>query len=322
MDLAARVPLATLSVSTLGLGCAPIGNLFGSVTDADAAATIDAAWDAGVRFFDTAPLYGHGVSERRLGDALRSRPRRDYIVATKVGRVLEAGADPDSIFADVPNVRPRFDFSSDGVKRSLGDSLERLGLDRVDIVHVHDPDDYADEALQGAFPVLCRWREEGVIGAVGAGMNQAELLTRFVREADVDCVLLAGRYSLLSFTALDELLPLCAERSVGVIVGGVFNSGVLADPAAGTYDYSAAPADVLERARRLDAVCRRHDVPLKTVAMRFPFGHRAVTSVLIGARSAAEVRENVELFGRPIPAQLWSELMQEGLLPAHVPIPA
>lgn len=322
MDPAARVPLATLSVSTLGLGCAPIGNLFGSVSTADASATIDAAWDAGLRFFDTAPLYGHGVSERRLGVALRSRARSDYVIATKVGRVLEAGVDPDSIFADVPNVRPRFDFSSDGVKRSLGDSLERLGLDRVDIVHVHDPDDHADEALRGAFPVLCRWRDEGVIGAVGAGMNQAELLTRFVREADVDCVLLAGRYSLLSHTGLDELLPLCAERSVGVIVGGVFNSGVLADTAAGTYDYSVASAEVLTRARRMDAVCRRHDVPLKAVAMRFPFGHRAVTSVLVGARTAAEVRENVELFARQVPAQLWSELTQEGLLPESVPVPA
>jgi len=305
----------------LGLGCAPIGNLFGAVADDDARDTVDAAWDAGLRFFDTAPLYGHGLSERRLGEALRARPREEYVLSTKVGRVLEPGTDPDSIFADVPPLRPRFDFSSDGVKRSLADSLDRLGLERVDVVHVHDPDDHAEDALTGAFPTLCAWRDEGVIGAVGAGMNQAELLARFVREADLDCVLLAGRYSLLSLTGLDGLLPLCAERGVAVIVGGVFNSGVLADPTSGTYDYATANADVVERARRLEETCRAFDVPLKAAAMRFPFGHPAVTSVIVGARKGDEVRENVALFAHPIPDELWSELMSRGLLPDHAPVP-
>ncbi len=308
-------------MTALGLGCAPIGNLFGTVAEKDAFASVETAWESGLRFFDTAPLYGHGVSEIRLGEALRGYPRASYVLATKVGRVLEPGTDPDTIFADVPPLRPRFDFSSDGVKRSLTDSLERLGLDRIDVVHVHDPDDHADGALAGAFPTLCAWRDEGVIGAVGAGMNQAELLARFVREVDIDCVLLAGRYSLLSHTGLDELLPLCAERGVAVIVGGVFNSGVLADPSSGTYDYVSARPDVVASARRLDEVCREHGVPLKAAAMRFPFGHPAVTSVLVGARTANEVRENAELFAQPIPDELWADLIARGLLPEHAPVP-
>jgi D-threo-aldose 1-dehydrogenase len=309
-----------IELPSLGLGGAPIGNLFSEVTDADARATLDAAWDAGVRFFDTAPLYGHGLSETRFGDALGSRPREEYVLSTKVGRVLEPGVDERNGFVATPPVHPVFDFSEAGVMRSLVSSLERMRIDRVDVVHVHDPDDHIEDALAGAFPALRRLRDEGVVKAIGAGMNQAEALARFVRDAGVDCVLLAGRYTLLDQVGLRELLPLCEREGVVVIAAGVFNSGLLAGGT--TYDYQAAPREVVERARRLDEVCARHGVPLRAAALQFPLGHPAVHSVLVGARSPAEMAENAALFARPLPAALWDDLVSEGLLPADAPLPA
>jgi D-threo-aldose 1-dehydrogenase len=311
----------------LGLGCAPIGNLFTEVSEDDARATVDAAWDAGVRLFDTAPLYGHGLSERRVGDALARRPRDEFVLSTKVGRLLVPdgpdGPTEPTIFRDVPAVHPMFDYSEAGVLRSIEESLRRLGLDRVDVVHVHDPDDHADDALTGAFPVLRRLRDEGVIGAVGAGMNQAPMLARFVREAGVDCVLLAGRYSLLDQTGLDELLPLCERDGVAVIAAGVFNSGLLADPRPGaTYDYAAAPPELVARARQLDEACARHGVPLRAAALQFPLGHPAVRTVLAGARTAAEMAENAAFIDLPLPTALWDDLVSAGLLPGDVPLPA
>lgn len=309
-------------MTRLGFGAAPIGNLFRAVGDDDARAAVDAAWRAGVRFFDTAPLYGHGLSEQRLGAALRARPRDEIVVATKVGRLLvpDDGPPPDDGFVATPPLRPVFDFSYDATLRSLEESLARLGLDRVDVLHVHDPDDHAEEALRGAFPALRRLRDEGVVGAIGAGMNQSALLARFVREADVDCVLLAGRYTLLEQGALDDLLPICAERGVGVIAAGVFNSGLLADPAPGTtYDYRPAPAPVLERARQLATICARHDVPLKAAALQFPLAHPAVACVLTGARSAAEIDENARLSTTPIPDALWDDLRRAGMIAADAP---
>lgn len=322
---ASRVRLGSTSVEVtrLGFGAAPIGNLFTPVGDEDARSAIDTAWDAGVRFFDTAPLYGHGLSEERLGASLRARPRSDYAVATKVGRLLVPDrAPPADGYVATPLFRPEFDFSHDATLRSLEASLERLGLDRVDVLHVHDPDDHAEEALRGAFPALRRLRDEGVIGAIGAGMNQSALLARFVREAGVDCVLLAGRYTLLEQPALSDLLPLCAERGVSVIAAGVFNSGLLADPRPGaTYDYAPASASLVERARRLQSVCERHGVSLKSAALRFPLAHPAVASVLTGTRSAAEMAENARAFAAPIPLRLWDALRSEGLLPDGVPTP-
>jgi D-threo-aldose 1-dehydrogenase len=292
--------------AVLGLGGAPLGNLYEPVSEEEARATVDAAWDAGVRFYDTAPLYGHGLSERRLGEALRGRPRDQYRVSTKVGRVLVDGVDPDSVFVDVPPVRPVFDFSHDGVLRSFEASLERLGLDRVDVLLVHDPDDHEADALAGAFPALRRLRDEGVVGAIGAGMNQTAMLARFVDEAAVDCVLVAGRWTLLDRRAGDELLPLCAERGVDVIAGGVFNSGLLARPADGaTYDYATASADLVAAARRIDAVCREHGVPIRAAAMAFAARHPSVTTVLTGARAADEIRSNAADFARPVPDELW-----------------
>jgi D-threo-aldose 1-dehydrogenase len=287
--------------------------MFDDVDDDEAIAVVHAAYDAGIRLFDTAPLYGHGLSERRLGAALATLPRDEITVATKVGRVLvpdEPNHRDHTIFVDVPSVHPVFDFSADGTRRSLAASLERLGLDRVDIVHVHDPDDHADEALAGAFPVLRQWRDEGVVGRIGSGMNQSALLTRFVREADVDCVLLAGRYTLLDQSALDDLLPLCKETGVAVFAAGVFNSGVLADPRPGAhFDYAPAAAALIERARELAAICARYDVPLTAAALQFPARHPAVECVLTGVRSVAELEANVADAAISIPDALWDELV-------------
>ncbi|MGJ5797709.1 aldo/keto reductase [Streptomyces europaeiscabiei] len=320
---------SAVPVSELALGCAALGNLLHPVTDEAAHATVEAAWDAGVRTFDTAPHYGLGLSERRLGAALRDRPRDTYTLATKVGRLLvpdpEGGAGDDLAhgFA-VPAVHRRvWDFSADGVLRCLETSLERLGLDHVDVALLHDPDDHADQALREAYPALERLRAEGVIGAIGVGMNQSALPARFLRETDIDVVLLAGRYTLLEHDALAELLPEAAARGRSVVIGGVFNSGLLTAPRPGaTYDYAPAPQPVLDRALRLLAVCERHDVPLRAAALRFPFGHPAVASVLTGARSPQEVHDTVEQLRRPIPDALWDELRAEGLLAPDTPVPA
>ena len=332
MDPLERVALGRteLTVTRVGLGTAPLGGLYEDVSDEQARTTIDRAWELGLRLFDTAPLYGHGRSERRLGSALGARPRDDYVLATKVGRLLRTDAPPDDSqlsggierWKGLPPENPVFDFSYDGVMRSVEESLERLGLDRVDVLHVHDPDDHYDEALEGAYRALDRLRSEGTIGAVGAGMNQVEMPLRFAREADFDCFLLAGRYTLLDQSALPELLPLCLEREIAVILGGVYNSGILADPRPGaTYDYSVAPPELLERARAIEAVCARHDVPLKAAAIQFPLANPAVTSLLVGARSVAELDENLDLLRREIPGEVWEDLRAEGLLPEEAPTP-
>lgn len=309
----------------LGLGCAPIGNLYRSITDDEAGMVVRAAYDEGLRFFDTAPLYGHGLSETRLGAALSNLPRNELTISTKVGRVMvdDGGAPSEpTIFADVPPVHPVFDFSADGVRRSLEASLVRLGIDRVDVVHVHDPDDHVEEALAGAFPALRALRDEGVIDKIGAGMNQAPLLARFVREVDLDCVLLAGRYTLLDQSGLDDLLPLCERTGVSVIAAGVFNSGVLADHSADAhFFYDTAPSDVVERVDRLQSVCARHGVPLTAAALQFPTGHPAVTHVLTGVQSVDELRANVADFASTIPAELWGDLRRAGLLGDRVPTP-
>ena len=316
-----------LRVSALALGTAPLGNLFAPVAEEDAAATVGSALEAGLTYVDTAPHYGLGLAERRLGRLLAGVPRDRFVVSTKVGRLVRPlapgeTADPEG-FADSPPARRVWDLSGDGVRRSLEESLERLGLDRVDIVLVHDPDDHEREAYEQAFPALIELRDQGVVAAIGAGMNQAEMLTRFVRDLDIDVVLVAGRYSLLDQRALAELLPTCAARGTAVVVGGVFNSGLLADPRPGaTFDYAPAPPELVDRAARLAEVCARHGTPLRAAALAFPFGHPAVTSVLVGARSAAEVQDAVACFEWPVPGELWADLVATGLLPADVPNPA
>ena len=316
-----------LRVSALALGTAPLGNLYAPVAEEDAAATVASALEAGLTYVDTAPHYGLGLAERRLGRLLAGVPRDRFVVSTKVGRLVRPlapgeTADPEG-FADSPPARRVWDLSGDGVRRSLEESLERLGLDRVDILLLHDPDDHEREAYEQALPALIGLRDQGVVTAIGAGMNQAEMLTRFVRDLDIDVVLVAGRYSLLDQRALAELLPTCAARGTAVVVGGVFNSGLLADPRPGaTFDYAPAPPELVDRAARLAEVCARHGTPLRAAALAFPFGHPAVTSVLVGARSAAEVQDAVACFEWPVPGELWADLVATGLLPADVPNPA
>jgi len=319
VDPAERVPLGRtgLEVTRLGLGTAPLGGMYEAVSDEQGRAVIDAAWAAGLRFFDTAPLYGHGQAERRLGAALRERPRDELVLGTKVGRVLRADVrpDPEGIWVDAPPLHPVFDFSEEAALTSWRESLERLGLDRVDVLHVHDPDDHHDQALAGAYRALDRLRAEGRVRAVGAGMNQAAMLARFAREARFDCFLLAGRFTLLDQSGLDELLPLCHREGIAVIAGGVLNSGILADPRPGAhYNYLPAPPELVERALRLAEVCDRHGVPLVAAAMQFPLRHPAVATVLVGARSAAEVEEDVRLFRWDVPDELWADLAAAGLL--------
>ena len=319
-----RLGRSPVYVTDVSFGGAAIGNLFTEVSEGDARAAIDAAWAGGIRTFDTAPHYGLGLSERRLGDALRHRPRDQYVISTKVGRLLEpngpagpadAGNSADTIrrdaegFAVPARYVRRFDFSADGVRRSLEASLHRLGLERIDIALIHDPDDHGEQALREAYPVLEKLRAEGTVRAIGVGMNQTALLTRFVTETDVDTVLVAGRYTLLDRSAAQDLLPAALRRGVSVLAGGVFNSGLLAHPVAGaTYDYREAPQELIDRARLLAQTCERSGVPLRAAAARFPLTHPAVASVLIGARSAAEITDAVRLRALDIPATLWDSL--------------
>jgi len=309
------VALTHSLVSRLGLGTAPLGNLFSAVTDEDAAATVAAAWQQGIRYFDTAPQYGHGLSETRLGAALAEYPRNEYVLASKVGRVLVApqpgAARPPSGFVDIPPVDPVFDFSRDGILRSLHESLERLGVDRLDVVHVHDPDEHESEALATAFPTLIELREQGVLGKVGCGMNQVAMLERFVGQVDLDCILLAGRYTLLDRSG-ESLLADCASRGVEVIAGGVFNSGLLARPEVGaTFDYSSASPELVARAMRLQAVCGRFGVPLPAAAVQFVARHPAVAMTLVGARSVSEIEADVAFAALDLPAGLWPALEAE-----------
>ncbi|MBB5874499.1 D-threo-aldose 1-dehydrogenase [Allocatelliglobosispora scoriae] len=321
------VPLGRtgIGVSRLGLGLASIGGLFEPVAEEQAIATVDAAWDAGLRLFDTAPVYGYGRSETRTGLALRHRTRDDFVLCTKVGRLIEAdGPDTQAIWADPPpGVGPRLDYSYPAVIRSVEESLDRLGLDRIDILHIHDPDQDYPTALRESYRALADLRAAGVIRAVSLGVNHADVAARFLREAaspGLDCVLLAGRYSLFDQSGLDELLPLCAERDLGVMIAGVFQSGLLAEPRTGAaYGYDSVPASVVERVRLLRAACARFGVPPLALALRFPLAHPAVSCVVVGARAPHEIAETAALLDHPIPGGLWAELTSAGLLPAAAP---
>ncbi|MEV5570106.1 aldo/keto reductase [Spirillospora sp. NPDC052269] len=295
-------------VTALSFGSAAIGGLYEPV--AGGARTVRSALDHGMRYLDTAPHYGAGTAERALGAALEDTPRETYTISTKVGRLLRPrrpGERPDDAgFPGEPPRKREWDFSADGIRRSLEASLERLNLEQVDIVYLHDPDDHEEQVYAEAYPALARLRDEGVVRAIGAGMNQAEMLTRFVQRLDLDVVLCAGRHTLLDRSAEAELLPACLERGTSVVIGGVFNSGVLAGGT--TYDYAPAPAETLERVERLREICARHEVPLRAAAMRFPFEHPAVVSVLTGCRTPTEVEDNTTLFRWDIPPALWTEL--------------
>lgn len=319
-----------VALTELAFGGAPIGNLYRAVGEDAARQAVDAAWAAGIRYFDTAPHYGLGLSERRLGAALRARPRAEFVVSTKVGRLLvpdeagRSGRDTDGF--DVPAAyRREWDFSRDGVRRSVEESLGRLGLDRVDVVFLHDPDEHWRQAVDEGYPALAELRDQGVVGAIGAGMNQTRMLADFVRHTDMDLLLQAGRYTLADQGALDELLPLCVDRGVRVIAAGVLGSGLLARPRPGPgakYHYVDAAPDLVDRANRIADVCERYGTTLPTAALRFPFAHPAVVSVAVGCRDAAELRGNVATFNTPVPAELWEALRAEGLLRADAPVPA
>ncbi|MEU7413521.1 aldo/keto reductase [Streptomyces sp. NPDC042638] len=309
-----------VEVTPLGFGAAALGNLYTPVTDEQARAAVRAAWECGIRYFDTAPHYGLGLSERRLGAALREYDRSRYTVSTKVGRRLVPADGTGDDLADgfaVPATHRRVrDFTADGIRRTLEASLDRLGLDRVDVVYLHDPDDHVEQALREGYPALERLRAEGVVGAIGVGMNQAGTLTRFVRDTDVDVVLCAGRYTLLDGSAATGLLPEALRRGVSVVVGGAFNSGLLADPTPrSTYDYVPAPRELLDRALRIKEVTERHGTTLRAAALAFASAHPAVVSVLAGARSEAEIRDCAQQFATPVPDACWRELRDTGLLP-------
>ena len=307
-------------LSRVGFGGAPLGNLFSAVDDETANAAIEAAWQSGIRYFDTAPHYGLGLSERRIGAALRDRPRDEFVLSTKVGRILEPVSGPvkssDDQGFDVPAASTRrWDFTADGVARSIEDSLKRLGLDRIDIAYLHDPDDHVEQALTEAYPALEKLRDEGLIRAIGVGMNQSAVPTRFVTETDIDVVLLAGRYTLLDQSATDDLLPAAEAHDVAIVLGGVFNSGLLADPRnAATYNYVPAPPELVQRALAIEAVCLAHEVPLRAAALQFGLGHPAVASALIGIRDADQARDCAAMAGVTVPETLWQDLRDRGLI--------
>jgi D-threo-aldose 1-dehydrogenase len=318
---------SNVMVTPLGLGGGPLAGLFTEVPESQAIATVRRALEVGVRLFDTAPLYGLGRSESRMGRAFTGVSRESFILATKVGRKLEP-EDPAKLktryveFFDPPPLRAVFDFSYDGVMRSHEESLRRLNLDFVDILHIHDPDDHWEEVMQGAYPAVHKLREQGAIHAISAGMNQPEMLSRFARECDFDCFLLAGRYTLLDQSALHELFPLCIQKRIGVIIGGPYNSGILATGAqpGAKFSYQTAPPETLDRVRKIEEVCKAHSVPLKAAALQFPLAHPAVVSIIPGSRSEAELDENARMVGFPILGAFWSDLKERKLLHPEAPV--
>jgi D-threo-aldose 1-dehydrogenase len=302
-----------MTIGPLVFGGAPIGGLYAPVSDETAAATLQAAWDAGIRAFDTAPHYGVGLSEQRIGDFLAGRPRTEFVVSTKVGRRLapaagngSGSAESADAFYGTPALRRVRDYSADGALRSLEDSLRRLRLDRVDIALIHDPDEHLPEALDGAYPALARLRADGAVAAIGVGVNSAALAEWFVSRCDLDCVLVAGRYTLLDDSAARSLFPACLARGVAVLAAGVFNSGILAG--GDRYDYALAPPGLLARTRCIAEVCARYDIPVAAAALRYVLRHPAVTAAVVGARTAAEIRADAGYLSLDIPDALWAEL--------------
>lgn len=309
---------AGLTVSALGVGCAPLGGLFSSVKDDDVDDLIATALDIGVTYFDTAPFYGHGSSERRIGKGLRKVPRTAFRLSSKVGRVLEPGESTEpNEYVDLDPFTPVFDYTPSGIRRSFESSLERLGLDSIDILYIHDPDDYLDQAINEAYPELDKMRSEGLVSSIGVGTNLAEIGTRFVRETDIDVALVAGRFTVLDQIALDEFLPEAHRRNVSVLGAGVFNSGVLVNPVDGaTYNYAPASPEILEKTRAIHDVVRPYNVSIEAVGLQFPLRHPATKAVLTGVRTAQELKTNVAAFDTEIPGGLWSELEDKGLIRA------
>lgn len=334
-----RIANGGLAFTELGCGSAPLGNLYDAISDDEAHATLEAAWDVGIRYFDTAPQYGLGNAERRMGRFLRTRPRDSYVLSTKVGRLLAVCRPEERLgigkWFEVPSRREVFDYSYDGVMRSVEFSLERTGLDAFDILFAHDldvfthgseaaRDHYIAQFAGGGYHACLAMREQGVIKAFGAGVNEWQACAILAERCDMDLFLLAGRYTLLEQEPLDRLFPLCLERGIGIVIGGAFNSGILATgPVPGAwYNYDPAPPDILARVGKLDAVCRRHGTRLIEAALQFPLAHPAAVTLVTGAKHPGEARAAVGLLHAAIPPDLWGELKAEGLLRADAPVPA
>jgi D-threo-aldose 1-dehydrogenase len=324
-----------LTFTAIGFGGAPIGNFNGVFSDDDALDMVAQSWHQGVRYFDTAPGYGNGLSEYRLGQALRRVDRADTVVSTKVGRVVTPTKGAQTVngqYQDLPPFVVDFDYSYDGVMRAVEQSMQRMLTDHFDALFIHDCDrythgtsqpEYFRQALVSAFPALESLRDQGVVKAIGFGVNETDVMTEAIKATDADLCLLAGRYTLLEQNPLDELLPMCEERGVGIVLGGVYNSGILATgPVVGArFNYARAPQGVLARAAAIEEVCLRHGVPLATAALQFAHAHPAVTSICLGARNAEQQARNAELFETTIPEELWDELRSAALIREDAPTP-
>ncbi len=334
-----RVGKTRIEVTELGLGGAPMGGFRANISETEAIKLTNDGFDAGIRYFDTSPYYGYGRSELRMGAALRDKPRDSYVLSTKIGRILHVRKPGEALPKDLrenglPGFIPEFDYSYDGVMRSLEHSYLRLGIDRIDIALIHDVDFWTTKdravleqrfktVMDSGYRALDELRKAGVIGAIGVGINESDTSLRFIQAGDFDCMLLAGRYTLLEQGALEAFLPECTKRSVSVILGGPYNSGILTGnvKAGATHDYVEAPAPLIEKAQKIEAVCKRHGVPLGAAAMQFPLFHPAFCAVIPGALSTAEVRQNAAHMSVKIPVELWSELKREKLLDPASPTP-
>jgi len=326
----------SLEVTAFSFGTAPIGNIFKEIDEETSLAMFDRSWEAGIRYFDTSPYYGFGLAELRTGQALRWRNRDDFVLSSKVGRVLHP-ARRDSInfspWVNAAPFRPEFDYSFDGTMRSFEDSLQRLALERMDIVYIHDVDFYThgdgykplfNQAMDGCYKALARLRDEKVVGAIGMGLNEWEVCHEALKQRDFDCFLLAGRYTLLEQNALSEFLPLCEARGTAIVVGGGFNSGILATGAieGAKYNYAPAPADIMQRVAQIESVCKNHHVPLPAAALQFVVAHPSIVSFCAGTRTCAQLEQNLDWMDHPIPADFWQELKAKGLLREEAPVPA
>jgi len=324
-------------ITDMGFGAAPIGNFLKPIPEEEAGAMVERAWQAGMRYFDTAPYYGHGLSELRLGHYLRWKPRHEFVVSSKVGRVLTAARREDIDFkpwVDGAPFRSRFDYSYDGTMRSFEDSLQRLGLGYIDILFIHDADVfthgaemqkvYFRQAMDGCYRALIKLREQGLVKAIGVGVNNWEVMLDFMKAGDFDTLLVAGRYTLLEQDALDELLPLCERRGTALVIGGGFNGGILATGArpGAKWNYAPAPEAIMEKVRKIEAVCARHAVPLGAAALQFLLAHPAVASHVPGTRTVQQMNQNLELVAHPIPGAFWQDLKAQGLLRQDAPTPA
>ncbi len=331
MSFAARTlqsGTSSLAISTFGFGGAPLGNMHRALCEEEAQLTVEAAWDAGLRYFDTAPYYGHGLSEMRIGAVLRSKRRDDFVISTKVGRVLEPcapGEEHSGIYLNTPQFSVRYDYSYDGVMRSYESSLIRLGLDHIDILYVHDigglthgaqADGHYHDLIEGGWRALDELRRAGAVKAIGLGVNENAICEHLLRDADPNVFLLAGRYTLLDQSAAEQLLPACVERGVGVVLGGPYNSGILATgPVAGAYyDYEPASAEILDRTACLQKICESHGVSLAAAALQFPLRHPAILSVIPGSQTSDQVARNVSTFAKVAPEALWEELAAKELI--------